>query len=92
MRDQLEVIENSSHQASCDTAAHDEAHSDPAPSLASQDGLVADSVGKLSLTDEHAVYIGRTHWATIFDDVGIVLSKSIKYPLMMPVLDSRSQR
>ena len=38
------------------------------PSIASE-GHVADSMGKLSLTDDRAVYIGSSHWSTILEDI-----------------------
>ena len=68
MRDQMTVMERSSGQASGDTASNQPFH-DTAPPLAPRDGHIADSVGKLSLTDNHAVYIGSTHWGTILAEV-----------------------
>ncbi|PWY85817.1 hypothetical protein BO94DRAFT_586376 [Aspergillus sclerotioniger CBS 115572] len=32
-------------------------------------GHVADTVGKLTLTDSHAIYSGSTHWVTILEDI-----------------------
>lgn len=34
-----------------------------------QDGNMIDDMGKLSLTDSHAIYTGSSHWVTILDDV-----------------------
>jgi hypothetical protein len=64
MRDHME---QSLRQASSNQPFHD-----PAPPLVPDDGHVADSVGKLSLTDNHAVYIGSTHWGTILAEVRCV--------------------
>ena len=65
----MTVMERSSGQASGDTASSNQPFHDPAPPLAPHDGHIADSVGKLSLTDNHAVYIGSTHWGTILAEV-----------------------
>lgn len=35
------------------------------------DGHVVDSMGKLSLTDKGAVYIGSSHWVTILEEVSL---------------------
>lgn len=35
------------------------------------DGHVVDSMGKLSLTDNDAVYIGSSHWVTILEEVSL---------------------
>ena len=69
MRDQMRVMEQSSRQASGNTALLNEHFDDPVLPLAPHDGHVADSVGKLSLTDDHTVYIGSTHWGTILEEV-----------------------
>lgn len=34
-----------------------------------QDGNIIDDMGKLSLTDSHAIYTGSSHWVTILDDI-----------------------
>ncbi|RFU27838.1 hypothetical protein B7463_g8492, partial [Scytalidium lignicola] len=69
MRDEMRVMEQSSHQASGNTVLPKKPFHDAAPLLAPNDGHVADSVGKLSLTDNHSVYIGSTHWATILEEI-----------------------
>ena len=33
-------------------------------------GALTDDMGKLSITDDHAVYTGSSHWVTILEDVG----------------------
>ncbi|KPM34774.1 hypothetical protein AK830_g11798 [Neonectria ditissima] len=38
-------------------------------SMSPNDGQAADSMGKLSLADGHAVYIGSSHWITILEDI-----------------------
>jgi hypothetical protein len=35
------------------------------------DGHMVDSMGKLSLTDNDAVYIGSSHWVTILEEVSL---------------------
>ena len=89
MRDQIRVMEQSSRQASGDTAPLNEHLEDPVLSLTPHYGHVADSVGKLSLTDDHAIYIGSTHWGTILEEVSCLSRKSVKYNLM--TLFSRSK-
>lgn len=39
------------------------------PSFPPSDAQTTDNMGKLSLTDGHAVYMGSSHWATILEDV-----------------------
>ncbi|KAH8705958.1 fungal-specific transcription factor domain-containing protein [Talaromyces proteolyticus] len=39
------------------------------PPLVSSNDNVTENMGKLSLTDNHAVYIGSSHWATILEDI-----------------------
>jgi hypothetical protein len=69
MRDQMRVMEQSSRQVPGILASPLEPFHDSASRLAPQDDHVADTVGKLTLTDDHAVYIGSTHWVTILEDV-----------------------
>ncbi|KAF2429258.1 hypothetical protein EJ08DRAFT_591012 [Tothia fuscella] len=43
---------------------------DPRSSHAAADGhLMMNDMGKLSLTDDHAVYTGSSHWVTILEDI-----------------------
>jgi hypothetical protein len=37
--------------------------------VANSHGSMADDIGKLSLTDDQAVYAGSSHWVTILEDV-----------------------
>lgn len=92
MRDQMRVMEQSSRQASGDTAPLNEHFEDSAPRLAPHDGHIADSVGKLSLTDDHAIYIGSTHWGTILEEVSCLSRVSVKYNLMKLFPDPKPQR
>jgi hypothetical protein len=85
-------MEQSSRQASGDTAPLNEHFDDPVLPLAPYDGHVADSVGKLSLTDDHAVYIGSTHWGTILEEVSCLSRKSVKYNLVTLFPDPKPQR
>lgn len=41
------------------------------------DGHVVDSMGKLSLTDNNAVYIGSSHWVTILEEVSLKSVRAI---------------
>lgn len=45
---------------------------DPVPSLPPSDAQATENMGKLSLTDGHAVYMGSSHWATILEDVRLL--------------------
>lgn len=65
MRDMME----SSRQPSADIATPSEPRNSPASSLAPAHGQVVDDMGKLRLTDNHAVYTGSSHWTTILEDV-----------------------
>lgn len=82
MRDQMRVMEQSSRQVSGILASPPERFNDSASQLAPQDDHVADMVGKLTLTDDHAVYIGSTHWVTILEDVSCSSQDSMKYHLL----------
>ncbi|KAF2725658.1 hypothetical protein K431DRAFT_238962 [Polychaeton citri CBS 116435] len=42
---------------------------DPGPQQPPPAGNVTDSMGRLSLTDGHEVYIGSSHWVTILEDI-----------------------
>lgn len=39
------------------------------PTTANSPSGIADDMGKLSLTDDQAVYTGSSHWVTILEDV-----------------------
>jgi hypothetical protein len=41
------------------------------------DSHVVDSMGKLSLTDNDAVYIGSSHWVTILEEVSLKSVRAI---------------
>ncbi|KAK3933912.1 fungal-specific transcription factor domain-containing protein [Diplogelasinospora grovesii] len=62
MRDMMQ----SSHHASDGMASSNETPNDPGPPLAP---AIVDDMGKLSLTENHAVYTGSSHWVTILEDV-----------------------
>ncbi|PYI09931.1 hypothetical protein BO78DRAFT_336264 [Aspergillus sclerotiicarbonarius CBS 121057] len=68
MRDQMRVMELASRQSGISASSPELTH-DSISRLAPQDGHVADTVGKLTLTDDHAVYSGSTHWVTILEDI-----------------------
>ncbi|RDW57488.1 oleate activated transcription factor 3 [Coleophoma cylindrospora] len=68
MRDQMRVVEQTSGSVS-DIAPLNEYAEDPVLPDALGDGNVGDSVGKLSLTDDHTVYHGSTHWGTILEEI-----------------------
>lgn len=36
---------------------------------------LADDMGKLSITDDQAVYTGSSHWVTILEDVSLFTTK-----------------
>jgi hypothetical protein len=57
----------------------DEAHKDENLGIQrdSSDGHVLDSVGKLSLTDNDAVYIGSSHWVTILEEVSLKSARTV---------------
>lgn len=54
------------------------------------DDHVLDSMGKLSLTDNDAVYIGSSHWVTILEEVGLDSVRSFE-ELALKYLDTKSQ-
>jgi hypothetical protein len=85
-------MEQSSRQPSDDIASPSEGLNDPGPPLAPPDGHVIDSMGKLSLTDNHAVYNGSSHWVTILEDVSCLYEKSVLSNLMMIFPDPTPQR
>ncbi|KAF7548328.1 hypothetical protein G7046_g8711 [Stylonectria norvegica] len=47
------------------------------PPLASLDGHIADDMGKLDLTGNHAIYTGSSHWVTILEDVSYVVQMAV---------------
>ena len=69
MRDQMKAMEQSSHQASGHTTAPVGSFHNRELNPAPHPEHLADSVGKLSLTDDRAVYTGSTHWGTILEEV-----------------------
>ena len=85
-------MEQSSRQPSGDVASPSEALNDPGPPIAPPGGHVIDSMGKLSLTDNPAVYIGSSHWVTISEEVSCLYKKSGVSNLMMIFPDPRTQR
>ncbi|CRG89062.1 Oleate activated transcription factor 3 [Talaromyces islandicus] len=72
MRDQTRVMEQSSLETSGILASSPEPFHDSASRLAPRNGHVADTVGKLTVSDDHAVYIGSTHWVTILEEIQIL--------------------
>lgn len=66
MKDQMRVMEQSSFSPA---AAADGSASSPGPIPDSDSQIASDAVGKLTLTDDHAVYIGTTHWVTVLEEV-----------------------
>lgn len=82
MRDQMNAMEQNPRKASADTAPLKEHFEDAVLPLAPHDIHVADSVGKLSLTDDHAIYTGSTHWGTILEEASRLFRKSAKSNLM----------
>lgn len=70
MRDQMKNMKQNSGQVSVSTSADN--HLDQSNSQNHHNEVdLAQSVGKLSLTEDNAVYFGRTHWGTILEDVGL---------------------
>lgn len=80
MRDQMRDMEQSS-QVSGTLPSSLEPFHDSEPRLAPQTGDVADTVGKLTVTDDHAVYIGSTHWVTILEEVRCGPQISMYHPV-----------
>ncbi|KAH8686510.1 fungal-specific transcription factor domain-containing protein [Ilyonectria robusta] len=62
-------IVQSSRQPSGDNASRSEMPAYTEPPLNPSDGRATDDMGKLSLTDDHAVYTGSSHWVTILEDI-----------------------
>ncbi|KAK7419761.1 hypothetical protein QQX98_003133 [Neonectria punicea] len=58
-----------SYRPSDIVASPSEALKDPRSSTHLPDDEVIDNMGKLSLADDHAVYIGSSHWITILEDI-----------------------
>ncbi len=67
----------SSSQSLKDGAAPGGALDGRGPPLAPPDDHVVDGMGTLSLSDNHAVYIGSSHWVTILEDVSLSHEKSL---------------
>jgi hypothetical protein len=80
MRDQTRDMEQSS-QVSGTLASSLEPFHDSEPRLAPRTSHVADTVGKLTITDDHAVYIGSTHWITILEEVSCGPQISMYHPV-----------
>jgi len=38
--------------------------------MSPSNAALTDDMGKLSITDDHAIYTGSSHWVTILEDVG----------------------
>lgn len=66
---EMRDLVQSSHQPSGDNASPSEMPVYTEPPLNPSDGHATDDMGKLSLTDDHAVYTGSSHWVTILEDV-----------------------
>ncbi|KAK6949660.1 hypothetical protein Daesc_009743 [Daldinia eschscholtzii] len=61
----MEMVQNSHQPPNSETPSPSLNDNSPQP----QNGNVLDVMGKLSLTDNHAVYTGSSHWVTILDDI-----------------------
>ncbi|KAH6722843.1 fungal-specific transcription factor domain-containing protein [Leptodontidium sp. MPI-SDFR-AT-0119] len=70
MRDEMGVNKQSSKFGSGCTTLLNQPADDFLPTIAPHDGYVADSVGRLSLSEDNAVtYVGSTHWGTILEEI-----------------------
>ncbi|KAH8887521.1 hypothetical protein GQ53DRAFT_725719 [Thozetella sp. PMI_491] len=65
MRD---MVENS-RQPPQESAASSETPVETGASHASAEARITDDMGNLSITDDHAVYTGSSHWVTILEDI-----------------------
>ena len=59
--------EQDTHEKSNAAESPSETQIEIQPVTSEASGL--EGMGKLSLTEDHAVYTGSSHWATILDDV-----------------------
>ncbi|KAF2101410.1 hypothetical protein NA57DRAFT_34315 [Rhizodiscina lignyota] len=66
---EMRDMAQSSRQPSSDITSPNVALSDLGSPLSSADSHVIDDTGKLSLTDDHVVYTGSSHWVTILEDI-----------------------
>ncbi|KAH7009932.1 hypothetical protein EDB80DRAFT_714107 [Ilyonectria destructans] len=66
---EMRDIVQSSRQPSGDNASPSEMPVYTEPPLNPSDGHATDDMGKLSLTDDRAVYTGSSHWVTILEDI-----------------------
>ena len=80
------MVQNSRQPSHNIASSPSEALNDPGPLLAPPDGYVEDTMGKLSLTDNCAVYSGSSHWVTMLEDVGCLYEKSVVSNLMMMII------
>ncbi|OJJ51440.1 hypothetical protein ASPZODRAFT_148719 [Penicilliopsis zonata CBS 506.65] len=72
MRDQMREMEQNSRQVSGSTLcppAEPSRISAASNLVPQEEDHIVNTVEKLSLTDDHAVYIGSSHWVTILEDV-----------------------
>ena len=84
MRDVVQSSREPSHNIASPSK---EALNDLRPPHAPPDGYVEDTIEKLSLTDDHAVYSGSSHWVTILEDVSCHHKKSVVSNLMITISD-----
>ncbi|PWY78360.1 hypothetical protein BO70DRAFT_338925 [Aspergillus heteromorphus CBS 117.55] len=71
VREQIRAMDEKIRQESgVRTPSHEPSHSiSPPPS---QEDQIADTVGKLTLTDDQTVYTGSSHWANMLEDIQIL--------------------
>lgn len=86
MREKVESL----HQPFVDTASPAKALNDHTPALDPADGRMIDEMGKLSLTDNHTVYTGSSHWISILEDVSYHPVEPIPSHLMNDVSSSNN--
>jgi hypothetical protein len=68
------LVQNSRQPLHSLASLPSEDFNDPRPLLTTPGDHVEDNMGKLSLTNDHEIYIGTSHWATILEDVSRLLT------------------
>ena len=66
------MVQNSRHPLHNTAARLSKDFNNLEPFVAPTSDHVEDAMGKLSLTNDHEVYIGSSHWATILEDVSVL--------------------
>ncbi|KAH8660808.1 fungal-specific transcription factor domain-containing protein [Tricladium varicosporioides] len=69
---EMREMEHRSRQPSDDRSLSSELLNNPVPPLAPLDDNTIGSMGNLSLTDNHEVYVGSSHWVTILEDIRLL--------------------